>query len=236
MTSCRNAGGDLSRAFLASLAVHSVLGFTSTLWSDVLYGVKRGPTSLQVELIANTREAAVVADLVAEGALLSEAEPVEETLPDAEPQDLADLTSSPVLVEDPLASDVVPLGRVPRRVREVATSPAPSSQTVEGNSDITQAASEPGAEAAPDYLLNPEPRYPEAARRRGIEGVVELEVLVLSDGGAGSVRVARSSGSALLDEAALVAVRAWRFRPAVRAGEPVDSTVIIPIRFHLDRR
>lgn len=240
----RETRHDLALAFLGALAVHFVLGFTSLLWSEVVYGVTPGPTSLQMELVANSRQAEIVSETAADGAPLSKPEALEDPLPDPEDVVLPEIPldpPDPVLTDDPLA---IPLQRVPRRAaetqaetaEEVATSPAPSAKTVEGNSDIDHAATDQGAEAAPDYLLNPEPKYPEAARRRGIEGVVVLDVLVLANGTAGSVLLAQSSGSALLDDAAIEAVRPWRFKPAMRAGVPVDSTVSIPIRFRLESR
>jgi len=81
---------------------------------------------------------------------------------------------------------------------------------------------------------NPIPRYPESARERGWEGVVVLSVSVGADGRADSVRVARGSGHAMLDAAALDAVRRWRFEPARRAGMPVAASVDVPIRFRLE--
>lgn len=80
---------------------------------------------------------------------------------------------------------------------------------------------------------NPLPRYPSAARRQGIEGTVILEVLVDAAGLPGRVAIARSSGSGLLDEAAVEAVERWRFRPARRGGEPVEGHVLVPITFRL---
>ncbi len=80
---------------------------------------------------------------------------------------------------------------------------------------------------------NPLPHYPTLARRRGIEGTVTLEVRVNAAGLPEQVVLARSSGSALLDSAALEAVRRWRFRPARRAGEPVEGEVTVPITFRL---
>ncbi|MBM3518536.1 MAG: energy transducer TonB [Alphaproteobacteria bacterium] len=79
---------------------------------------------------------------------------------------------------------------------------------------------------------NTPPRYPEIARRRGIEGVTLLVVEVREDGAAGAVRVARSSGSHLLDRAAEEAVLAWRFRLAPGA-QPARGTIAVPIRFTL---
>lgn len=77
-----------------------------------------------------------------------------------------------------------------------------------------------------------EPRYPDSARRRREEGVVRVEVDVFVDGSLGDVRVVASSGSTSLDEAAIAAVRRWRFAPARVGGEPVASTLALPpIRF-----
>ncbi|MCX8099735.1 MAG: TonB family protein [Geminicoccaceae bacterium] len=80
---------------------------------------------------------------------------------------------------------------------------------------------------------NPLPRYPTAARRRGIEGTVTLDVLVSAEGLPERVAIARSSGSGLLDEAALEAVRRWRFRPARRGTEAVEGRVTVPVTFRL---
>jgi protein TonB len=81
---------------------------------------------------------------------------------------------------------------------------------------------------------NPLPRYPEIARERGWEGVVLLTVGVAADGRAETIAVGRSSGHAVLDQAALEAVRRWRFAPARRAGVPVAGTAAVPIRFRLE--
>ncbi len=87
------------------------------------------------------------------------------------------------------------------------------------------------------YLNNPRPAYPDAAVRRGVTGVVMLRVLVSADGRAESVVIEQTSGSRLLDESALQTVRtAWRFVPAQRGGIPVAATVIVPVRFELERR
>ncbi len=78
------------------------------------------------------------------------------------------------------------------------------------------------------------PRYPESARRQGFEGITELKVQILSDGSVGQVIVARSAGHPELDDAAVQAVRRWRFEPARRGDVPVAVWAMIPIRFHLE--
>jgi protein TonB len=60
-----------------------------------------------------------------------------------------------------------------------------------------------------------------------------LHVIVDAQGNVASLSVARSSGSRLLDDAAVDAVRRWRFAPARRAGVPVAGSVEVPILFRL---
>lgn len=78
------------------------------------------------------------------------------------------------------------------------------------------------------------PRYPESARRKGIQGITEIKIHVLSDGSVAEVVVARSAGHPELDEAALEAVKRWRFEPARRGAEPVAIWALIPIRFRIE--
>ncbi len=85
-----------------------------------------------------------------------------------------------------------------------------------------------------DYLRNPPPAYPSMSRRLREEGKVLLTVRVSAQGTADSVQVRQSSGHARLDEAALEAVRHWRFVPAKRGDEPIAASVIVPLVFRLD--
>lgn len=84
-----------------------------------------------------------------------------------------------------------------------------------------------------NYLNNPKPEYPSTARNMSWEGKVILQVHVHPNGNVGSVSVARSSGHEILDEAAMKAVRLWKFVPAKRDGVPVESHVHVPINFNL---
>jgi protein TonB len=86
------------------------------------------------------------------------------------------------------------------------------------------------------YLSNPPPPYPAVARRRGQEGVVLLSVLVSEAGLPKEVNLARSSGTQVLDEAALEAVKGWKFVPARQGERPVAAWVEVPIRFRLETR
>jgi len=90
-----------------------------------------------------------------------------------------------------------------------------------------------GTSASPAYGSNPQPPYPMAARRMGLEGTVILRVVVAPDGTPTSVAVLQSSGHDVLDASALETVqKRWRFVPARRNGIPVEDSVQVPIRFH----
>lgn len=84
-----------------------------------------------------------------------------------------------------------------------------------------------------NYGFNPKPAYPRIARNRGWQGKVLLKVQVSAGGTSQSVAVHKSSGHELLDEAAIEAVKKWRFIPARRGNTPVASSVIVPILFSL---
>lgn len=83
------------------------------------------------------------------------------------------------------------------------------------------------------YLHNPKPAYPMMARRRGLEGIVRLDVRVSVEGIPTAVKVRESSGHDSLDEAATTAVWHWKFVPAKRGGEPIEDMVVVPVRFRL---
>ncbi len=84
------------------------------------------------------------------------------------------------------------------------------------------------------YRLNPAPRYPAAARREKLEGLVLLRVEVSEDGAALKVEVEQSSGHKSLDTAALDAVQRWHFEPARAAGRAIKARAQVPIRFKLE--
>jgi TonB family protein len=77
------------------------------------------------------------------------------------------------------------------------------------------------------------PDYPEGARAVGMEGYVDVELTVLRDGRAGWVKVRRAEPAGLFEQAALDAVRDWRFAPPEGAGGPVECTIATRVRFAL---
>lgn len=119
-------------------------------------------------------------------------------------------------------------------VAEQQTNPTnnkPVLSVAEGAAD-TQAYQSPNFNAA--YLNNPAPNYPSISRRLGEEGLVLLNVQVTADGAADSVELQTGSGSSRLDQAALEAVKKWRFTPAKRGDQAVSASVVVPVRFSLE--
>ena len=73
--------------------------------------------------------------------------------------------------------------------------------------------------------------YPEAARKRGVEGWVELVFTVTPKGTVEDVEVRNSSPAEVFDDAALRAIRQWRFEPVTRNGEAVTQRAMVRLRF-----
>jgi TonB family protein len=83
----------------------------------------------------------------------------------------------------------------------------------------------------PEPVERVRPRYPPVAQTMGTSGEVRVKALVTPDGAVADVAIARSIRG--LDNAALDAVRAWRFKPARCGDQPVAVWVTIPVRFTL---
>ena len=79
-----------------------------------------------------------------------------------------------------------------------------------------------------------EPRYPEAARKARIEGSVLLELTIEKDGRVSGGRVIKPLPFGLT-EAAVEAVRTWKFKPARTRGRPVRSKQTVRLEFHPPR-
>ncbi len=91
------------------------------------------------------------------------------------------------------------------------------------------------ASSQPRLVSSPAPEYPAAALRAGLSGEVVLRIDVGADGRPDRIEVASSSRHRALDQAAIRAVRRWRFEPAMRDGVAVPGTVQQSIRFDAPR-
>lgn len=77
-----------------------------------------------------------------------------------------------------------------------------------------------------------EPLYPKFARDIHLAGAVQLRAIIGTDG---SVReLSAVEGNPILAQAAIAAVREWRYKPTLLSGHPVEVETIITVNFVLD--
>ncbi|MCQ8896692.1 energy transducer TonB [Limnobacter humi] len=116
-----------------------------------------------------------------------------------------------------------------------ATAPAqPQAQAVSPSAppQDTQTITPPRTDAA--HLNNPPPAYPALSRRLGEQGRVLVDVYILPDGSVGDLKLNKSSGFGRLDDAAMTAVKQWKFVPAKRGGQPIAFWYVQPVSFVLN--
>lgn len=130
----------------------------------------------------------------------------------------------PVIMMVPTAAPQVPLMALaapPAPVSTPAPAPPAPPQTVASDSLGTR------------MISGGPPKYPVESRRKKEQGTVELLLVLGPDGRVETISVARSSGFPRLDEAALSAVRRWRWAPTIRDGAPVNVRGVVEIPFVL---
>lgn len=85
--------------------------------------------------------------------------------------------------------------------------------------------------AEPKKILDVKPVYPEAAQAAKISGIVILEIVIDTTGGVRDAKVLRTQP--LLDQAALDAVKQWRFTPTLLNGAPQEVIMTVTVNFTL---
>ncbi|MFA0468988.1 TonB family protein [Vibrio sp. 10N.222.51.E8] len=94
---------------------------------------------------------------------------------------------------------------------------------------------EPVLVTKPSFSARPTPpNYPRQARRRGVEGVATYEIWLDAEGKQIKQALVNSSGALMLDNAALDAIKQWKFSPHTVNGRAIAHRVQIPVRFRLD--
>ena len=77
------------------------------------------------------------------------------------------------------------------------------------------------------------PVYPERAQAQGIQGIVLLEAVILKDGSLGTMRVLNKLADPELVDAAVEAVKNWRYEPTLLNGQPIEVVTTITVNFRL---
>jgi periplasmic protein TonB len=81
-------------------------------------------------------------------------------------------------------------------------------------------------------IYGPKPTYPAIAKMARIQGSVKLEALIAKDGTVQDLKVL--SGSPMLVQSAMQAVRQWRYEPTMLNGIPVEVVTEIDVDFTLE--
>lgn len=84
----------------------------------------------------------------------------------------------------------------------------------------------------PRVIRQIDPEYSDEARKRHIEGVVTLSLVVTSEGKPVQIKVLSGRGYGL-DEKAVEAVKHWKFQPGTKDGKPVSTEIAIETNFRL---
>jgi protein TonB len=236
--------------WLISMAVHGLVLLIGGLsLQQAIVGIAPGRNSIEVNLVASPSESSPLPAVAPEAQSIMPQMP---SIPIPLPH-VVEITPPSVRMERIPTPDILPM--IPPTVTFAPPSSSsaevsPSSRATAKSSkehhrnrapnsgkDSMTAQSLAGAiiDEEPDYLSNPAPIYPEAAREQGEEGVITLDVIVGTDGCAETVKVVAGTGYYLLDDSAREAVQHYRFRPAMLDGIKVRSHVKVPIRFRLDQ-
>jgi len=117
------------------------------------------------------------------------------------------------------------------------TPPAPAASnsfTAPPDASAIQHPQPPADRLVPAYpIYRVQPIYPRAAIQLGIEGTVKIHATIARDGTVKNLRVV--TGPSVLSPAAIDAAQYWRYIPALRNGEPIETETDINIEFHLPR-
>jgi periplasmic protein TonB len=153
------------------------------------------------------------------------------------PQDLSDPPPTPLVqeVKPEMLETQMPVVPQPDIVVDVPVEAPIEAVTTTTPMEVAPTVSEAVSEQV-KVLQNAEPPYPNVSILRQEEGTVLVRITVGVNGKVSAARVERSSGFAALDDAALKAIRTWRFSAAKRGGQAVETSVVVPVIFELRNR
>ena len=169
------------------------------------------------------------------------AEPRRARAPATSPQPQADDTVAPTVAPPSIAPETERPGLAPDpHAIPLIGEPGGMGVLTSGSTIVVQPP-EPPRPAGPvrvaDLPVTPRkigdmrPAYPEIARAARIEGTVILEAVLDTAGRVTQLRVIQSAP--MFDQAALEAVRQWRYTPSLYGGRPVSVLMTITVRFTL---
>jgi protein TonB len=138
---------------------------------------------------------------------------------------------APVLPADP-ASDDIPRFTIAIGAPAIGPYGVDSPHVASPSPDDDAPVPEQSVDGRAQFVSGSAPAYPDAARSDGVEGHVNLELVVGVSGSVESARLLHGVGHGL-DEAALRAARQFRFAPATKGGRPVRVRMAWSLEFRL---
>lgn len=234
----KHSNHGMVKGFLLALFIHGILFFAGgrLFVKPVQYSVQSATGSIDIDLVITAPQSDTDAVKSFTSATEKQQEAVK-TMPQSEVEAVKPITSTTekqqeaikimpqeeqVALPQPNADTAKSItSAIEKQQETVKTMPHPSQATIRTKSK-------------PGYFRNQPPEYPLLAKQMHQEGLVILRVEVDQKGIPAQVEVERSSGHKLLDQAALKAVRRWRFQPEQIGGLSVKSRVAIPVRFRLE--
>lgn len=234
----RDAAGEDSALFFAGLPDSSDAALVEPMTERSTYGADSGPswTTILTILAAHVvllyglvtfdvipiapKTKVLVVDLIAEPPLPPSEKPKPEPV-------MAEKIKPVIEVPPPIVQTPTPpppqisVTATPSPPKPVAVSAPPSSGPVTvGDLDERLLEGRP-------------PRYPMESRRKKEQGTVVVRLLIGTDGRVQQISIAQSSGFDRLDQAALQAIRTWRWQPTIRDGQPVEVRGLYSMPFAL---
>jgi len=89
------------------------------------------------------------------------------------------------------------------------------------------------ADQSPGVQFGEAPIYPVIAKRAGSQGTSRIKLFISASGIVLEAFLFQTSGSKVLDDAALASISRWHFRPAIRKGRAIQAWIIVPVVFSL---
>jgi protein TonB len=220
-----------------SILIHSLIIIgVAVSWGTAKKLEPKERTPIEIELVST-----VSAEPLPNEPLLPETspQPAAVTPERIEPEKAAAPTPQPITPNiPPAAPSAAPMpvyslasGQTASSGTAVAAAATQASGT--GTNTASKPSGKPDRKAHPTYA--PSPEYPVDARTDDVEGKVYIRVWIDENGSVQETQISRSSGSSSLDQAALSALRRWRFAPTYSNGSPVADRIIVPVSFNMRR-
>jgi protein TonB len=168
---------------------------------------------------------------------LTVSKPAEEAVPVAAPVTTARAVLPPLRVEveaggrSQFVRPGAPSVKVVMQPGTAVSQPEPTEMASVGNAPLTNAGEriQMSSDARQMLSRSVRPEYPLLARQMKVQGRVDLDATIGTDGGIRTLNV--TAGPTILADAAREAVKQWRFKPHMEGGQPVETQVPISVNF-----